>query len=317
MDIFNTCHEISEFLLKKNEVQARDTLIKLLDYHEECEIPYTPLVNHLIREIGLYPYLQIETASWSDRFVYEAFKVDVGQGEEKTLHREQSYLLKKIVDGENIAVSAPTSFGKSFIIDAFIALNKPKNVVIIVPTIALTDETRRRLYKKFSDKYKIITTTEVDLAEKNIFIFPQERALNYIDKIESIDLLIVDEFYKAGVSKDGKPFDKDRFPSLIRAIMKLGDKAKQKYFLAPNIKQIKSNPFTKDMTFMEVLDFNTVYLEKHKLYEEINKDEIKKGNALLGILNESNTKTLIYAGTYADIDRVSTLLIANLEITKN
>jgi reverse gyrase len=47
---------------------------------------------------------------------------------------------------------APTSFGKSFIIDAFIALKQPKNIAIIVPTIALTDETRRRLQRKFSNQ---------------------------------------------------------------------------------------------------------------------------------------------------------------------
>lgn len=309
MDIFDTCQEINECLLAKNETKARDQLIKLLNYHSEETVSYTPLVNHLIRETGLYPYLQTETALWSDRFIYEAFKVDVGRGEEKTLHREQSHLLKRIVNGENIAVSAPTSFGKSFVIDSFIALNKPNNVVIIVPTIALTDETRRRLFKKFSDEYKIITTTEVDLGEKNIFIFPQERALSYIDKLELIDLLIVDEFYKAAES-----FDKERAPSLIRAIIKLGDKAKQKYFLAPNIKSIKNNPFTNDMNFMEVLGFNTVYLEKHEVYRKIGKDEEAKGKELLKILNKVETKTLIYAGTYADIERVSTLVLSNFQM---
>lgn len=72
------------------------------------------------------------------------------------MHREQSAILKKLINGKNLAVSAPTSFGKSFIIDAFIAIKKPKNVVIIVPTIALTDETRRRLHKKFSGNIKLL-----------------------------------------------------------------------------------------------------------------------------------------------------------------
>ena len=156
------------------------------------------------------------------------FKVDIGTSKPITLHREQSLLLKKLLNGENIAVSAPTSFGKSFVIDAFISITKPKNVVLIVPTIALTDETRRRLYKKFSDTYKIITTTDVELAEKNIFIFPQERALNYVNKIEVIDILIIDEFYKASSDHDD-----ERSPALIKAIMQLGKQAKQKYFLAP------------------------------------------------------------------------------------
>jgi hypothetical protein len=309
MDIFDACHQVNE-LLATDEVMARNELIKLLDYHSRNEINYSPLINHLIRVTGLYPYLQTENASWEDRYIYEVFKVDVGGGK-STLHREQSALLKKLVKGESIAVSAPTSFGKSFVIDAFISINKPKNVVIIVPTIALTDETRRRLYKKFANQYKIITTTEVELAEYNIFIFPQERAMNYVNKIDSIDILIIDEFYKA--SSD---YDKSRSPSLLKAIIKLGQKSKQKYFLAPNITSIGENVFTKDMSFEDKLDFNTVYLEKFDLYREIKKDEIAKGKALLKILSETKTKSLIYAASYPQIDKVSNLLNENIIISE-
>ncbi|MBS1631353.1 MAG: DEAD/DEAH box helicase [Bacteroidetes bacterium] len=308
IDIFEACHSINDLLIENQEHEARNELIKLLDYHETNNIKYSELVNHLIRESGLYPYLETETANWQDRYIYEIFKVDTGDVEDITLHREQSALLKKLLDGINLAVSAPTSFGKSFVIDAYISLTKPKNVVIIVPTIALTDETRRRLYKKFATEYKIITTTEVELAEKNIFIFPQERAINYVDKIEQLDILIIDEFYKASSS-----FDKDRSPTLIKAILKLGKIAKQKYFLAPNISGLDDNPFTQGMEFYP-LDFNTVYLEQHMLLDEVGKNEELKSLKLLEIINEKNTKTLIYAGTYANIERLSTLLLGSLQI---
>jgi hypothetical protein len=307
IDIFEACHSINDLLLENQEHEARNELIKLLDYHETNNIKYSELVNHLIRESGLYPYLEIDTANWQDRYIYEIFKVDTGDVEEITLHREQSALLKKLLDGINIAVSAPTSFGKSFVIDAYISLTKPKNVVIIVPTIALTDETRRRLYKKFANEYKIITTTEVELAEKNIFIFPQERAINYVGKIEQLDILIIDEFYKASST-----FDKDRSPILIKAILKLGKIAKQKYFLAPNISGLEENPFTQGMEFYP-LDFNTVYLEQHMLLDEVGKNDELKSLKLLEIINEKNTKTLIYAGTYANIERLSTLLLGSLQ----
>lgn len=309
MEIFETCQKINDLLVENNEAEARNELIRLLDFHSKNDLEYSPIVNHFIRHIGLYPYIQLETANWQERFVHEAFKVDIGK-REATLHREQSLLLKKLLEDNNIAVSAPTSFGKSFIVDAFIAIKKPKNVVIIVPTIALTDETRRRLYKKFSDEYKIITTSEVELAEKNIFIFPQERANSYINKIDVIDILIVDEFYKASAKYDG-----ERSPSLIKAIIKLGKKAKQRYYLAPNIKSISDNAFTKDMEFLEMLDFNTVFLEKHELYKEIKGDDVKKNDALLGIINDTKTKSLIYAGTYTNIDNISNLFIAKLPET--
>jgi hypothetical protein len=307
MDIFETCREVNDLLFQNKENEARNELIKLLDFHEQEQIQYSELVNHLIKETGLYPYLDIETANWQDRFVYEIFKVDTGEKEELTLHREQSSLLKKLINGESIAVSAPTSFGKSFVIDAYISINKPSNVVIIVPTIALTDETRRRLYKKFAKEYKIITTTEVELAEKNIFIFPQERAINYVDKIKELDILIIDEFYKAS-----SKFDSDRSPTLIKAILKLGKVAKQKYFLAPNISNLGNNPFTEGMEFFP-LDFNTVYLEKYEYFNEINNDESIKSKFLLEILESKKTKTLVYAGTYTNIESVSTLLLSSVQ----
>lgn len=310
-EIFKSCVNVNELLIQKRDNEARDELIKILDYHEQKELKYSELVNHLIRETGLYPYLDVETANWQDRFVYEVFKVDTGGNEELTLHREQSTLLKKLIDGESIAVSAPTSFGKSFVIDAYISIKKPSNVVIIVPTIALTDETRRRLYKKFAQEYKIITTTEVELSEKNIFIFPQERAINYVNKIKELDILIIDEFYKAS-----SKFDSTRSPTLVKAILKLGKIAKQKYFLAPNINSLGENQFTKGMEFVP-LDFNTVYLEKIDKYLEIGNDESLKSQCLLDILNSKDTKTLIYAGTFTNIESLSTLFLTSLSEKDN
>lgn len=305
MEVFSECQRINEFIAIKEEAKARDDLIKLLDYHEREKLSYSPLLNNLIRQVGLYPYLEVDSSSWQDRFAYESFKADVGDSKPVTLHKEQSSILKKLIEGKNLAVSAPTSFGKSFIIDAFISIKRPKNIVIIVPTIALTDETRRRLQRKFSNEYKVITTSDVKISEKNIFIFPQERASHYVKKLEDLDILVVDEFYKAS-----EKFDKERSPSLLNAILKLGAKAKQKYFLAPNISKINENIFTSDMDFVHV-DFNTVYLEKYNLFKEINGDENLKSEALLEILKSSSGKTLIYAGTYSNIDKVANLLIDN------
>lgn len=311
MDVFEKCRTINELIIAQDEEKARDELIKLLDYHKQSQTEYSPLVNHLIRISGLYPYIKTNSAIWEDQFVFDVFKVDVG-GKTATLHREQSELLKRLLDGENVAVSAPTSFGKSFIIDAFISIKKPDNLVIIVPTIALTDETRRRIYKKFAGEYKIITTTEVELSEKNIFIFPQERAMNYINKIPSIDLLVIDEFYKASSN-----FDKSRSPALLKAIIKLGKLAKQRYYLAPNITSLKESVFTKGMEFVDKLSFNTVFLRKHELYKEIGKDEIIKGKYLLDILTSSKSKSLIYAASYPQIEKVANLLNENLPILEN
>lgn len=303
--IFESCQTINNLLKIDKDNEAREELIKLLDYHSKNDMLYSSIVNHFIRETGLFPYLQEETANWEEKYVYEVFKVNVGEEKPVTLHREQSFLLKQLIEGKNIAVSAPTSFGKSFVVDAFIKIKKPNNVLIIVPTIALTDETRRRLYKKFANEYKIITTTDVEPSEKNIFIFPQERAISYLNKVEVFDIMIIDEFYKAS-----NTHDKERSPSLVKAIIKLGNKSKQKYFLAPNISSLGENPFTKDMEFVK-LEFSTVFLEIKEYYKEINKDNQKKTEKLLEILKTKETKSLIYAGTYTNIDIISSIILTN------
>lgn len=306
IDAFEECRKISDLLNSGDEGIARNCLIKLLDAFEQNNHPYNPLVNHLIRELGLYPYIKVENADWEDQFVKQLFEADIGGGKIATLHREQSRLLKALLSGKDLVISAPTSFGKSFVIDAFIAIKKPKNVVIIVPTIALTDETRRRLYKKFARDYKIITTSDVPLSEKNIFIFPQERALGYITLLPEIDILIVDEFHKA----DSK-YDEDRSSSLLRAIAHLKKVAGQRYFLAPNIEAIHDNPFTGGMEFIP-FDLNTVFLEKHNWYKKIGKDKGKKTEIFLKLINKlDNRKTLVYAGTYPEITAISTLLLAD------
>lgn len=307
MEIFDTCQEINALLSVRSEFAARNLLIQLLAELHRTKEPYPQVVNHMIRATGLFPYLQLASASWDQKYVHHAFEVDVGH-RSATLHREQSSVLARLLDGKSIAVSAPTSFGKSFIIDAFIAAKHPDTVVIIVPTIALMDETRRRLFKKFSDLYTVITAPDTRLGSKNIFIFPQERAFGYLTSLEKIDLLVVDEFYKAS-----KKHDPDRAPSLIKAILKLSKKAVQRYYLAPNIKKISDNAFTRDMDFIDLLDFNTVYLAINEAYKELDSDT-QKGKKLVELISVGNQKSLVYAGTYSEIQKITDLLIQELPI---
>ena len=309
--VFERCQEINRYLSAGDESQARGLLIQLLDYMEKKDLAYTPLVNALIRLVGLYPYMDIESSDWEDAFAYEAFKEDVGLKEKVVLHREQFRLLTLLLKGRSIAVSAPTSFGKSFIIDAFIKIQKPNNVVIIVPTIALTDETRRRIYKKFSDAYNIVTTTDGEVLDRNIFIFPQERALHFVNKIKSLDILIIDEFYKSS-----QYFDRERSSSLIRAIIKFGKLAKQRYYLSPNISKIEDNRFIQGMQFVKI-DFCTVFLKIQDFYDKIGNDQEKKKECFLRLNNELRGKTLIYAGSYSGIEELARLVADRAPIVES
>lgn len=304
-DVFEKCREINSLLNSGNEKDARNELIKMLDFLQENDIPYNSLVNHLIREVGLFPYFDEKQADWLDTLACEMFRADVGFGKSVILHREQSSVLKRLLAGESVAVSAPTSFGKSFIIDAYIKLKQPQNVVILVPTIALMDETRRRLYKSFSRDYEIITQSDSDIGEKNIFVFPPERALTFKDLIQDIDIFIIDEFYKASVQ-----FDPDRAPSLIKCLLQFSNKAKQRYFLAPNISTLGENPFTSGVNFIQT-DYNTVCLNVQDYFPRIVAAPDKKAKVLFDLLNENSGKTLVYAGTYAEIEKLKDSYLSN------
>ena len=297
-DVFEKCREINSLLNNGNEKDARNELIKMLDFLQEKDIPYNSLVNHLIREVGLFPYFDEKQADWMDALACEMFRADVGFEKSVILHREQSSVLKRLLAGESVAVSAPTSFGKSFIIDAYIKLKQPQNVVILVPTIALMDETRRRLYKSFSRDYEIITQSDSDIGERNIFVFPPERALTFGEIIQDIDIFIIDEFYKASVQ-----FDPERAPSLIKCLLQFSNKAKQRYFLAPNISALEDNPFTNGMTFVQT-DYNTVCLNVKNYFPQITAAPEKKASVLFDILNKNPGKTLVYAGTFTEIAKL-------------
>ena len=137
------------------------------------------------------------------------------------------------MDGENVILSAPTSFGKSRIIDVVIDSGKFNNLAIIVPTIALIDETRRRL-SSFSNSFKIVSQLTQQPAERNLFVFTAER-LNAYEGLPKIEFFVIDEFYKIGaLGVDGS----DRTVALNQAFYRLRKDGGQFYLLGPSIRDI-------------------------------------------------------------------------------
>src|SRR5690606_24008010 len=141
-------------------------------------------------------------------------------------------IYRRILAGENIVLSAPTSFGKSAIIDAVISAGLYKNIVIVVPTLALIDETRRRLSVLRGD-YKLVTHLSQAPSERNIFIFTAERTVAY-RQLPRVDFFVIDEFYKLDALKE----DEERTVALNVAFYRLLKDEAQFYLLGPNIRRI-------------------------------------------------------------------------------
>ncbi|MEI0749058.1 DEAD/DEAH box helicase [Brachyspira pulli] len=318
IDLFKECSTINNLLKQNKEEKAREQLITLLNIIKDknVEINFEPentikFFTHLIRMTGLYPYLKkyIENSSFEDQLIYNLFSLDHEKdiNGDIVLHREQSKVLKLLLEGKNILLSAPTSFGKSYIIDSLISMKKPKNILIIVPTIALLDETRRRIYKKFHNDYNIITTANESIYFKNIFIFTQERALTYYKVLSNInvDLLIVDEFYKIGFNYSANNYVDIRSSILQQIIFYYCSEMTQKYFIAPNIDEVSENPFIEHNEFYHT-DFNTVKLEEHNhiIKNDDYRLQVKLKNDKLNSLlrNELfNKKNIIYTNTVVGI----------------
>lgn len=216
---------------------ARDLLIRVLDQRDQVPDQLLPLLQSLIREHGLFPYLTAhESLYLADRLALEAHRPDGDLGAELVFHAEQSLVYDHLMNGENVVLSAPTSFGKSLVVDAYLDAAGFNNAVVIVPTIALMDETRRRLRNLAKPGgYKVITHSSQTLDARNILVMTQERLLEYGD-LPRIDFFAIDEFYKLDPSHgDQSRSGESRSSQLNMAFDRLRRTGAQYYLLGPNI----------------------------------------------------------------------------------
>jgi len=216
---------INEYNKHENSYLVQDIVIRCLERRSEIDKSF--ILDHLLGELGLYPYINNKNISTKDVFRNTIFSTP--QDKEKIFHIRQAEVFHRIMNGENIILSAPTSFGKSLIIEALVASYTYNNIVIVVPTIALIDELKKKL-NKYRDYYKIVSQINQEAGKRNIFILTQERVLES-RSISSVDFFIIDEFYKLAPTS---PNDA-RCDSLNLAFKLLYSKCKRFYMLGPRI----------------------------------------------------------------------------------
>jgi hypothetical protein len=245
-----------------------------------------------LTEVGLFPYLNRDELGLNDLIAYEYHRPE--GLDNIVFHRVQAEIYRDLISGKNVILSAPTSFGKSVIIDALIATNKFKNMVIVVPTIALIDETRRRL-SKFNRNYKIITHNGQEISDKNLFILTQERVMEFLNE-DNIDFFIIDELYK--ISPIG--INDERSIILNQAFYKLYKTNAQFYLLGPNIEHISGISHNKLDFIFKKTDYKTVVTEYHYItpgefpYEK-----------LISLVRNLSDPTLIYCRSPNSVNKVA------------
>lgn len=268
---------------------ARDLIIRLLAIKHTLTDGYDALLDALVREVGLFPYAdQNRSDGLEDQILIEAHRVH-GVGEERLFHSLQLSVFQELVNGRNVVLSAPTSVGKSLVIDAVLATRRHKQAVIIVPTIALIDETRRRIVSSLGLSHDIIThPSQVRLNDgrPTVYILTQERALGRKDLADT-DFFVIDEFYKLDLRDD----DEERVIDLNICFHRLAQQGAQFYLIGPNITSVTGLASEYKHVFIPS-DFSTVALDIE--YFNLKQRGEERITKLVELCQSLTTPTLVY-----------------------
>lgn len=231
-----------------------------------------------------------------DSIIYSSFATSVLDND-LILHPEQIEILQAIENNQAVIVSAPTSFGKTFCVFEYIAKHKPRNIVLIVPTLALVDEYLKKIIKKYHYFFKIYKVhTQIDsdknynFQESNIFVLTHDKVVqeNAYNVFKEIDFLAIDEVYKLETD-----IRNDRVLVLNMAYYQLSKIASKYVLLAPFISAIENIEDLEKRPLFFNTDYSPVVNEVKEINILRNEDRHSQCSKILNKISKEE-KTLIY-----------------------
>ena len=283
----------------KDIQKIRDEYIRILDNSDNSTMKAKEMAEDLFA-LDLTVYSKNNSF---DSILYNALSISK-LDENVSLHPEQLKILEEIEKNVALIVSAPTSFGKTFCIFEYIIRYKPNNIVLIVPTLALVDEYRKKIIKRYRDKfqeYKIYSNIDeekqYDFTKKNIFILTHDRVVQEMSYtlIEKIDFLVIDEVYK--LEKD---LNNDRVLVLNMAYYYMAKIAKKYVLLAPFIKSVEDTELLEKKPTLYTSEYSPVVNEVINCEIINDKDREDECKRILDNIGKKE-KTLIYFPTVTGI----------------
>ena len=261
---------------REMENRIRDLVCYISDSSEYMQIDlYRSIVFEAAQKLRMFGYIKGTNRIAQDEFFYDNLndiKHSAIQNYYKSkvfsnnlLDKRQKEVIDKFMslDQKRILVSAPTSFGKTFLLREIIFLNRERyrNILLLFPTIALLNENTEsvnQLIQELKLEYKIINNvySGIEDTEKHIFILTPERALKLLaDNANlSIDFFFFDEVYKIDEDfdrnedsneKEGEEDvkqDNGNRAKAFRIVLYLLAKSVKEYYLAGpylNLNQVK------------------------------------------------------------------------------
>lgn len=277
-------------------------------------------------------------------FFYDASLCVDEQGNK--LHRFQKQILEKFSDDTNrFVLTAPTSFGKTFIVYQILQKMKYSTILLIFPTISLLTENYERIKAyPFFGGYSIHTLSEeeIDESANNLFIFTPERYLSFLDSQKGtvFDFAFIDEIYKIdnGYLVDEETvLENERDVAYRLALEYICRQAKDIFLAGPYISLNNDETYNSFLKFTEennfqILQYNEFEIVSKQYYEiskrgSYNIDEYdvyipnkQRKTLLLQIIPKISfpaENTIIYCGKKTDTEKYAQILIQEPNIVKN
>lgn len=326
----------ADILSRSSKAEGRNKAYKIISllydaYKEDIQFQF--YANSILTKLGNFASLNIAVGNSETVDTLEtALEKEIKKVYQKVPFNDlvftdpQYHLFEAMKDSNHFSFSGPTSFGKSFIMDAFIQYiiterHGIDNIVILVPTRALINQVTARLKKTIINKnYKVLAHPVVPAIYKNrmlkyVFVFTPERLVAYLGEKENpvINYMFVDEAHKIIAEKDS------RSPLYYHAILLAERKSIKLYFASPNIPNaevflqlfeksvdeqmiIKESPVAQNRFFIDYVEGNgRMFTETGEdiVFDDLGKREDGYASKLLKQLG-CDCKNIVYCNTVTD-----------------
>ena len=341
--------------MEKNGILIKK-VCDFFDYIKDIEINQTQLrfLYKFANIIGVPQYYEMLLKKRNDLKLNNIYLNDLCEmiynssliiDKNNAFHKYQKEVYEKfeIEKCNRFFLTAPTSFGKTFIVYEIIKKMNYSNIVLIFPTISLLSENYIKLLNdEYFSKYKIHTLSDdkIELGSKNLFIFTPERFLSMMDKINSIrfDFIFMDEIYKIDnqfIIDNDTVGENERDLSFRVALQMVCKESRDILLAGPYIELGSSNTssiynFFYDNNF-QILSYNRIEIvsksflkideKKDYNFEGLNfnitnkKTKIKLEILLRAIYNSSINSSIIYVDTRKKTEEVAKWIIQIKEKT--
>lgn len=312
--------------------QSKQKIIELMNYlvvdnRYKQHLDLFFMAISLTQLYGFLTYLSVDEKNYfflSDYFTansYSAKKLDY-------LNSGQLSLLNEISIHQKVFISAPTSFGKTSIINEYVLyrIADINFIIYIVPTNSLLEELYIKYMNYLSDYKNINISTQPFIKEKmkNILFLTPERFLVFFEEndLSTVDILIMDETYKIMDFNNTKisDFINTRSVRFRKVADIVGKSSCKTIFLSPftyelsdsmkrflekyNISKIdrKIEYVSHDVHVVNYSkEFKTLFPSAIQKYKENDRISIKTSNLIQNLLYEKN---IVYVRGYKDAYKI-------------